>query len=272
MTTRNVTHPSASARFGAAGRLHAGTSGYSYKEWKGPFYPEKMKPSDMLGFYAEKLSAVEINNTFYRMPKKSVLETWADQVSEDFRFAIKASRRITHFKRLKDAGEPLGFLLENVEVLGDRLGVVLFQLPPNMKCDLERLDTFCKLLPEDLPAAFEFRHESWQDEAVHDRLRARNFATVIVDSEEEDPPELVKTADWGYLRLRRPDYDRAALANWALDIARQEWQRSFVFFKHEDDGAGPRMAAEFLEVAAETRAPRRVTKARPAKTQEREAG
>jgi uncharacterized protein YecE (DUF72 family) len=252
-------------------RLRAGTSGYSYKEWKGPFYPEKLKPADMLGFYAERLSTVEINNTFYRMPKTSVLENWAEQVGDDFRFAIKASRRITHFKRLKEADEPLEFLVENLKVLGDRLGVVLFQLPPNMKCDVERLDRFCDLLPAGFPAAFEFRHDSWQDDAVHDRLRAHNFATVIVDADDADhgdddvddadevgPPELFATADWGYLRLRRPDYDRAALANWAREISSQGWNHSFVYFKHEDDGAGPRMAREFLEAAAETRAPRRV--------------
>ena len=251
-------------------RVRAGTSGYSYKEWKGPFYPEKMKPADMLSFYAERLSAVEINNTFYRMPKKSVLEGWAEQVGEDFRFSIKASRRITHFKRLKETGEELGFLLGNLEVLGSRLGVVLFQLPPNLKCDLERLDAFLAQLPEGLRAAFEFRHESWRDEAVHRKLADRNFATVTVDTEGEERPEIARTADWGYLRLRRPDYDRAALAEWALEIARCEWDESFVFFKHEDDGAGPRMAAAFLEVAQETRAPR---KARPAAARvERAAG
>ena len=255
-------------------QLRAGTSGYSYKEWKGPFYPEKMKPADMLSFYAERLSAVEINNSFYRMPKKSVLEGWAEQVGEDFRFSIKASRRITHFKRLKETGEELGFLLGNLEVLGDRLGVVLFQLPPNMKCDLERLDAFLALLPDALPAAFEFRHESWTDDAVHTRLRSRNFATVLVDSEDADRPALVSTADWGYLRLRRPDYDRPALADWALEIASAGLRDTYVFFKHEDDGAGPRMAAEFLEVARETRAPRKAAPRRleAVPGEDREAG
>ena len=259
--------------------LRAGTSGYSYKEWKGPFYPEKIKPADRLSFYAERLSTVEINNTFYRMPKRSVLEGWADQVGDDFRFSIKASRRITHFKRLKDTHEELGFLLGNLEALGERLGVVLFQLPPNLKCDLERLDTFLALLPDSLPAAFEFRHESWQREPVRERLRARNFATVAVDAVDAgdaDPadgdarPELIRTADWGYLRLRRPDYDRAALASWARDIARCGWQRAFVFFKHEDEGVGPRMAVEFLQAAAETRAPRRATAG--SRERQREAG
>jgi uncharacterized protein YecE (DUF72 family) len=260
-------------------RLRAGTSGYAYKEWKGAFYPEKIKPAEMLAFYAGRLATVEINNTFYRMPKKSVLESWAAQVPGDFRFSIKASRRITHFKRLKETDEETAFLVGNVAVLGDRLGVVLFQLPPNLRCDLERLDRFLALLPEGLPAAFEFRHESWRDGAVHERLHARDFAVVTVDGldggDEEgdeaggaDPsgstaarPEFVAGATWGYLRLRRPDYDRAALADWALDIARMGWREAFVYFKHEDEAAGPRMAADFLVVAAEsaasTRAPRR---------------
>jgi len=238
-------------------RLLAGTSGYSYKEWKGSFYPEKIKPADMLAWYAERLSTVEINNTFYRMPKRSVIENWAEQVPDGFRFSIKASRRITHFKRLVDAGEELSFLLGNVEALGDRLGVLLFQLPPNLKCDLERLDAFVALLPEGCPAAFEFRHESWRSQQVRDRLRARDFALVAVDGEEGDPPELLPGTTRGYLRLRRPDYDRAALADWALEIARQDWRETFVFFKHEDEGAGPRMAGEFLEVAAGNRAAKR---------------
>jgi len=254
----------------SAVRIRAGTSGYAYKEWKGSFYPEKTKAADMLPYYAQHFGAVEINNTFYRMPKKSVLETWASQVPEDFRFSIKASRRITHFKRLKETDEETGFLLSNVSVLGPRLGVVLFQLPPNLACDLPRLDAFLELLPEGLPAAFEFRHPSWQDESVHERLRARDFALVAVDDEEGDRPTLVETSRRGYLRLRRPDYDRAALASWALEIAQRRWQEVFVFFKHEDEGAGPRMAADFLAVFAETRTPRRA-KARPGERQ-RETG
>jgi uncharacterized protein YecE (DUF72 family) len=231
--------------------LCVGTSGYSYKEWKGPFYPEKIKPTEMLPYYAKRLSAVEINNTFYRLPKANVIESWAEQVPERFRFSIKASRRITHFKRLKDAGDETGFLLSNLELLGEKLGVVLFQLPPNAKCNVERLDAFLEILPDRLPAAFEFRHESWFDEAVFERLRARNFALVAVDSEDADRPELVRTANWGYLRLRRPDYDGADLTSWAIDIRALDWDDTFVFFKHEDEGAGPKMAADFVAAAAE---------------------
>jgi uncharacterized protein YecE (DUF72 family) len=214
------------------------------------------------------------------MTKKSVLESWAAQVPDDFRFSIKASRRITHFKRLKETGDETGYLLEVTRVLGVRLGVVLFQLPPNLASDLDRLDAFLALLPDGLPAAFEFRHASWNDDAVYDRLRARNFAVVAVDGaggeNEEDAgrgegdarPELVETADWGYLRLRRPDYDRAALARWATEIAARRGERAFVFFKHEDEGAGPRMAAEFLAVASETNQPRKARAARPDTKQE----
>ena len=244
--------------------LHVGTSGYSYKEWKGPFYPEKLPAAQMLSYYAERLSSVEINNTFYRMPKTSVVENWAQQVPEGFKFSIKASRRITHFKRLKEADEVTEFLLKGVEALGERLGVLLFQLPPNLKCDVPRLEAFCELLPEGTPAAFEFRHESWFDDAVYDCLRARSFAVVAADADGEDEPELVRTAPFGYLRLRRPGYDAAALNDWALRIADQEWDDVFVFFKHEDEGAGPRMAAEFQAAVvriAEQRRPVRVRRA-----------
>jgi uncharacterized protein YecE (DUF72 family) len=231
-------------------KLSVGTSGYSYKEWKGPFYPEKLAARDMLSFYAEKLPAVEINNTFYRMPKTSVLETWRSQVGPDFRFAIKASRRITHFKRLVEAQEETQFLLGNTTALGAHLGVLLFQLPPNLKADVPRLEQFLELLPDGTRAAFEFRHPSWSDEAVHALLRARDAALVQVDSEDAPAGELIATAGFGYLRLRRPGYDRADLAGWAQRIREQGWEEAFVFFKHEDEGAGPRMAAEFLEVAA----------------------
>ena len=149
-------------------RLHTGTSGYSYKEWKGSFYPEDLAAKGFLSYYAGRLGAVEINNTFYRLPKSSVLENWASQVPEDFRFSIKASRRITHFTRMKpEAQEPLEYLLSTLASLGDRLGVVLFQLPPNLKVDVERLEGFLEMLPEGTPAAFEFRHDSWKDDAVN---------------------------------------------------------------------------------------------------------
>lgn len=230
--------------------LHVGTSGYSYKEWKGSFYPEDLKAKDMLGYYAERLGGVEINNTFYRLPKESVLESWASQVPASFRFSIKASRRITHFARLKpEAREPTEYLLSTVKTLGDRLGVILFQMPPNLKVDTDRLSSFLELLPDGTPAAFEFRHETWNDPAVHDLLRARGMALVCADTEEgEDDEPVVETGSWGYLRLRRPDYSADDLARWAERLRATSWERAFVFFKHEDEGAGPRMAGEFRRV------------------------
>jgi len=230
--------------------LYAGTSGFSYEAWVGPFYPEGLPASAMLAHYAGRLPAVEINNTFYRLPRASVLEAWAAQVPEEFRFALKASRRITHLKRLRDAGEETGYLLRTAAALGTRLGVVLFQLPPNLGLDLERLDRFLELLPPGIRAAFEFRHPAWADAAVFERLRARDLAWVSVDAEEAPAAGCgPATAGHGYLRLRRPGYSRAELAAWVARVAAQPWHSAFVFFKHEDAGAGPRLAAEFLALA-----------------------
>jgi uncharacterized protein YecE (DUF72 family) len=232
----------------------AGTSGYAYAEWKGSFYPEELAAREMLGFYAGKLPAVEINNTFYRLPKASVLESWAAQVPDDFRFAIKASRRITHFKRLVDAESETGFLLESCRVLGSRLGALLFQLPPNLPLDLARLERFLALLPAGTPAAFELRHPSWQDAGVDELLAARGCARVASDTDDEEAaPALASGTSWGYLRLRRTRYDRAALAGWAQRIGAQPWERALVFFKHEDAGAGPALAAQFLEISGRSR-------------------
>ncbi len=241
--------------------LRTGTSGFSYKEWKGSFYPEDLPAQEMLGFYAGRLPAVEINNTFYRLPRASLLESWAEQVPEGFRFAIKASRRITHFKRLAaSAADETAYLLETTARLGPKLGVLLFQLPPNAKADVERLEAFLALLPSGTRAAFEFRHPSWLDDRVHDLLRARDMATVVVDSEDAEEPALLATAGWGYLRLRRSAYTRESLAAWVGRIQAQAWREAFVFFKHEDAGAGPALAASFLELgerAAQRKGPRR---------------
>ncbi len=248
-------------------QILAGTSGYAYKEWKGPFYPERIAAGDMLGFYAERLPAVEINNTFYRMPKTSVLESWASQVPDAFRFSIKASRRITHFKRLVEAGDETEYLLGAAAALGERLGVLLFQLPPNLKLNLPRLESFLALLPEGTPAAFEFRHPSWSDETVCERLRGHGATWVQVDAEGEDEPPPVTTAATGYLRLRRSDYADPDLERWANRVRAAEWERAFVFFKHEDAGAGPRMASAFLDATR-----RRPASVRRVATGEREAG
>ena len=230
-------------------KLRVGTSGYSYKEWKGSFYPSDLAADAMLRFYGTKLPAVEINNTFYRLPKASVLKTWAGQVPGEFRFAIKASRRITHIKRLKDAAEETSYLLETSQSLGERLGVILFQLPPNLKKDLPRLADFIAMLDAGTKAVFEFRHESWLDDEVIDILRQRRCALCASDDDEAAEPEVVATAPFGYLRLRRTQYGPGDLARWAERIAAQPWEEAYVFFKHEDEATGPQAAAQFLEIA-----------------------
>ena len=230
-------------------RLRAGTSGWSYDAWKGPFYPAELPSREMLAFYGARLPAVEVNNTFYRLPKAAVLESWAAQVPEAFRFALKASRRITHLKRLRDAAEETAYLLAAAAVLGPRLGALLFQLPPNLKLDLERLDAFLALLPEGTRAAFEFRHPSWNDDGVQERLRARGFAQVLADVADGPPPPFVATAPWAYLRLRRPGYGAEELAGWLERIRDSGVGEAFVFFKHEDEGVAPRLASELLALA-----------------------
>ena len=229
--------------------LYVGTSGYSYKEWKGSFYPEDLSAKEMLSYYAQRLPAVEINNTFYRMPQQSMLENWRAQVPANFRFSLKASQRITHFKRLNEVNEETKYFFDTAAVLGDGLGVVLFQLPPNMKKDLLRLQTFVKNLPMTVRAAFEFRHPTWFDDDVLSVLRENNRALCISDTDDLPVSHVDATADWGYLRLRRVEYNEADLGEWLNRINAQSWKESFVFFKHEDEGTGPKLAAQFLELA-----------------------
>ena len=221
-------------------KLRAGTSGYAFKEWKGPFYPEKCKDADMLGLYAARFPTVEINNTFYRLPKETVLRDWATQVPEDFTFAIKASQRITHFARLKpECADALDYLMRMTSVLGARLGPVLFQLPPHLHADVERLKAFIDLLPSDRKYVIEFRHESWFDESVFAVLRDRDIAMCVAEQEDFKCP-VVCTASWGYLRLHRLDYDASALSEWARCVGAQNWSEAFVYFKHDEGvGSGP---------------------------------
>ena len=229
--------------------LWVGTSGYSYKEWKGSFYPEDLPDKEMLAAYARKLPAVEINNTFYRLPTPSLLRTWAGQVPLDFRFVLKASRRITHLKRLKECEEETKYLFKTARSLGERLGAILFQLPPNLKKDTPRLDGFLKLIPDHFQAAFEFRHESWFEKDVYDALRNTGCALCFADTEDNLLKSPLSTAAWGYLRLRRPDYSEHELRDWVKQVKKQEWDRVFVFFKHEDGPEGPELAHRFLELA-----------------------
>lgn len=225
-------------------KLYCGTSGFSFKEWKGPFYPEKLPAGDMLAYYAERLPTVEINNTFYRMPRKSMLEGWLAQVPDTFRFAIKAPRRISHFKQLADCEEEAGYLFGLLDTLGERLGVVLFQLPPHARAGVEKLDGFLDLVPDAVPVAFEFRHVSWRDEAVYAVLERHGAAWVTTDDEGDPPPELPKTGVFTYLRLRAESYTDAALISWKKRCA--DFERAFVFFKHEEGGVGPACARRML--------------------------
>jgi uncharacterized protein YecE (DUF72 family) len=216
-------------------KLLAGASGYSFKEWKGSFYPEKIKAEDMLAFYAQHLPTVEINNTFYQMPKVAMLENWAGLTPEAFRFAIKASRRITHIARLKAeaAADSVGYLYRNLATLGGKRGPVLFQLPPNLKKDLPRLETFLSLLPEDHRAAFEFRNDSWFADDVYQALKAAGASLCLSEREDNAPPPLVETAPWGYVRLRLETYSDADLEQWARRLEGTAWRDIYVYFMHE---------------------------------------
>jgi uncharacterized protein YecE (DUF72 family) len=230
--------------------LYVGTSGYSYKEWKGAFYPADMSAKGMLYYYGERFRTVEINNTFYRLPKTSVLEAWSNEVPADFKFVLKASRQITHIKRLKDAADSVSYLLETAGTLKERMGALLFQLPPNLKKDVPRLRDFLALLPPKRRFAFEFRHQSWFDEEVFGLLHDHRAALCIAEAENDLEAPFVATGDWGYLRLRRPDYGQAELKTWVKLVQEQDWRDVFVFFKHEDKGMAPQMAKMFVELAA----------------------
>ncbi len=230
-------------------RLWVGTSGFGYKEWRGKFYPERFPAKEMLRFYASRFAAVEINNSFYRLPEEAVLKSWVEQVPAEFRFVLKAPRKITHTKRLKDAGAEVEDLFSVAMALGSSQGAVLFQLPPNFKKDIERLKAFLSLLPADRQVAFEFRHPSWLDEEVFALLRARNCPLCVADTDDGEACDLISTASWGYLRLRRLKYSRADLLHWNERICSQSWDHAYVFFKHEDEATGPKFAAEFLKQA-----------------------
>lgn len=227
-------------------RVLVGTSGWSYAPWKGIFYPAKMKAAEMLPFYASRLPAVELNASFYRIPKVSDFAAWAAAVPEDFRFAVKAPMKVTHQHRLKDAGEPLGVFLEHSAALGVKRGPILFGLPPNLKVDVPRLTAFLATLPAGVDVAFEFRHESWLADDVYAALRAHGAALCVAEAEGLVVP-MVETARFGYLRLRMVDYDAAALDSWAERVVACGWEEAFVFFKHEDAGTGPRLAKDFAE-------------------------
>lgn len=219
----------------------AGTSGYSYKEWLGRFYPEKLPAAEMLRYYAERFRTVEINNTFYRMPAEAMLARWAEEVPEHFAFTLKAPRRITHDKRLREAEGEVGAFLQRAAALGSKLGVLLFQLPPYLRKDVPRLQAFLDLLPAETRAAFEFRHASWQDDEVYEVLRARAAMLCVTDTDTGDTP-FIATSDFGYIRLRRTHYDDGDLQTWVERIADRQLLRTYVYFMHEDEALGTRFA------------------------------
>jgi uncharacterized protein YecE (DUF72 family) len=230
-----------------------GTSGYGYKEWIGSFYPPGTKPKGMLAYYATKLPTVEINYTFRRMPTAKLLEGWSSQVPESFSFVLKAPERITHRAKLKDVQETTRAFVTTSQVLGPRLGALLFQLPPYAKKDVAVLRAFLEDLRGGPRAAFEFRHPSWHEEDALAVLREYGAALCLSESDDtvagdELDAALISTADWGYLRLRRTDYSDADLAAWGKRLRAQAWSRAFVFLKHEDEGKGAVFAAKLRAV------------------------
>ena len=228
----------------------AGTSGWSFKEWKGSFYPKDLPDDGQLSYYAGRFPTVEINNTFYRMPRESVLMDWAAKVPASFRFAIKASQRITHHGRLKDVASEVEYFTRMVTVLEERRGPTLFQLPPNLKKDLPRLTDFLAGLPRLWRSAFEFRHASWFDDDVYEALRGSDAALCIADHDDFETPA-VRTASWGYARLHRQAYDDAAIAAWRERLETLGAEEMYVFFKHDEAaGSGPSAAEAFTRGAA----------------------
>lgn len=232
-------------------RLRVGASGWNYAEWKGTFYPRDLKPAAMLGYYAERFTTVEVNASFYRMPTSKVVAGWASAVPPHFTFALKAPQRITHFARLRDVDDTVRAFCDVARGLGERLGPLLFQLPPSFRKDTDRLGDILYIVPPDVRMAWEFRHASWFADDVYERLRARNAALAIVEDEEATTP-IVATADWGYLRLRAVDYTTEQLTAW---IARIEtvgagWRDAFVFFKHDERAPG--LATAFQQRALRT--------------------
>ncbi len=232
-------------------RTWVGTSGYNYPEWKGSFYPEKMPAAKMLPFYAAAFSTVEINYTFYRVPNEKTLAGWSRETPDGFRLTLKAPKRITHIAKLHDCADLLQYFLKTAGTLGPKLGAILFQLPPYLRKDLQVFDEFLALLPTGCCAAFEFRHASWMDAEVFARLRARNLALCIADSEKFSTP-LEITADYGYFRLRDEGYTPEDLCRWAATIRTSAAACSdvFVYFKHEEAGKGPQFARRLLDALA----------------------
>jgi uncharacterized protein YecE (DUF72 family) len=227
-------------------RLYTGTSGFAYKEWKGNFYPRDISPKSMLSYYGERFDTVEINNTFYRMPSADLLKGWSEQVPDDFVFALKAPRTITHIRRLKNVDEVTEHFIAATAELQQKQGPILFQFPGNFAYDRGRFVDFLRLL-QGVRAVFEFRHESWANQETFGLLSERDFAFCISDGEPSQSPAMAITATWGYLRMRQPRYSDSDLAAWRSRIRESGWESAYVFFKHEAEGAGPQMSRGFKE-------------------------
>src|ERR1700730_8656927 len=226
-----------------------GTSGFQYAEWKGKFYPENLPAAKMLPFYAEHFSTTEINYTFHRIPAAKTIENWCKLTPPTFRFGLKAPQRITHWSKLRDCGDTVRYFCEVISGLGDRLGPILFQLPPALKKDANVLSAFLRELPSAMRSAFEFRHESWFDEEILDLLKSNKAALCIADMENLATPKIATTG-WGYLRLRREDYAKIDIERWAEFVREQKerWSDVFIYFKHEEAGIGPKLAKQMVEL------------------------
>ena len=229
--------------------LWIGTSGFQYAEWKGKFYPEDLPAAKMLPFYAERFHTTEINYTFHRIPAAKTIENWTKLTPANFRFALKAPQKITHWSKLRECTDTIRYFHDITSGLGQKLGPVLFQLPPTFKKEPMVIADFLNCLPSDLRAAFEFRHESWFSDDIWEILKSRNVALCIAETEEFATPR-VATADFGYLRLRREDYTTSDITRWCDFVSqqREQWRDIFIYFKHEEAGIGPKLAAEMIEM------------------------
>jgi uncharacterized protein YecE (DUF72 family) len=237
-------------------RIHIGTSGYTYTHWKGPFYPEKLRDDELLEFYSEQFHTVEINNSFYRVPSRETIRKWRTTTPGSFIFSVKASRYITHMKKLKDPEEPVATFLDNVRELKGALGAVLFQLPPRWKCSPERLSSFMKVLPACHRYAFEFRDPSWHNEEIYDILRAHGAAFCVYELAGFLSPRTM-TAEFAYVRLHGPgkekyqgSYDRKALLAWKSAFLKwsDELKGVYCYFDNDEKGYAARNALELQEM------------------------
>ncbi len=227
--------------------IWVGTSGFQYDEWKGSFYPETLSKAKMLPYYASHFPTTEINYSFRRIPSEKTLTNWAALTPEKFQFSMKALQLITHIKKLKDCAELVEKFCDALQCLGPKLGPVLFQLPPTLPNDTALLSGFLASLPKDLRSAFEFRHASWFNDATFAALKARNAALCIADTEDLKTPTVI-TTDFSYFRLRNPDYTKSDISHWAKVIGKEQGRlkETYVYFRHEDTGTGPKFARQLL--------------------------